>query len=58
VKNFTEEEQVVILEMARIAMGDGFIFDEVAAALDLSDEYLIQLRDKVEANTNGIDIEY
>ena len=55
---FTKEEQSVILELARISLADNDIYAQVADQLDLEDKYLFELGEKVEAITNGIDIEY
>jgi hypothetical protein len=53
---FTAEEQSVILELARYALGA--VFTEFAEEADLSDEYLVELREKIEAISNGADIEH
>jgi hypothetical protein len=55
---FTSEEQVEILEIARVALADAGIADAIGDALDLSDEYLIQLREKIHENTEGVDIDF
>lgn len=44
--NFTKEEQVEILEIARLGLG--MVFTEIAEELDLSEEYLTELREKVQ----------
>ena len=46
--DFTDEEFVEIMELARIALADADIFDDMAEKLDLSDAYMIKLRDKIE----------
>jgi len=44
---FDHEEMTVILEIARIALGDACIYDEVANEMDISDGYLHDLREKI-----------
>ena len=56
--NFNETEQSEILELARVALADADVFDQVAAALDLSDEYLMQLCEKIQEHSSGIEIQY
>ena len=41
-----------------MALGDSQVFDFFAEKLDLSDEYMCELRGKVESLTQGVDIEY
>ena len=45
---FTKEEQIILLEAARIAFADADIFDGIADHLDLSDETMIELREKLQ----------
>lgn len=42
---FTEEERVEILEIARLGLG--MVFNEIADEMDLSDDYLTELREKM-----------
>ena len=46
---FTAEEQVEILEIARVGLA--MVFTEIAEELDFSDDYLVKLREKIEAAT-------
>jgi len=57
-KFINTSDESVILELARVAMADSTVYDFFADKLDLSDEYLSELRDKVESLTQGVDIEY
>jgi len=51
-RNFTKEEQVIILELARMTLADNY--EAVAEALDLSDEVLKDLQDKIVEHTGDI----
>ena len=51
-EDFTEEEQVEVLEVAR--WGLAMVFTDIAEEMDLSDEYLSKLQDKIYA---ALDIE-
>jgi hypothetical protein len=51
-KNFTKEEQTVILEIARVALADAVLYDDIAEDMDLSDEYMKALQLKIENATN------
>jgi len=55
IENFDDEEQSVILELARTALADATTYDEFAEKLDLSDNYLKPLQEKIEGVTNGVD---
>ena len=44
---FTEEEICELLSAADAALADADAFDMVAAKLDLSDDYMVELRDKL-----------
>ena len=57
-EKFTNEEQVIILEIARFALSDGEIFDYVADKLDLSDKEVKALQVKIEGVTNGFGFEF
>jgi hypothetical protein len=46
--NFTEDEIVTILEVARVALQDGEFFDQMCYETDLSDDYMVSLRDKLQ----------
>jgi len=43
----TNEERVIVLELARIALSDAETYDLVADELDLSDETLKGLQEKI-----------
>ncbi|MFM6944959.1 MAG: hypothetical protein ACKOXV_06700 [Bacteroidota bacterium] len=43
----SEHDLLVILEGFRMLMADADSFDDLAEALDLSDDYLAQIRDDV-----------
>jgi hypothetical protein len=49
---FSETEMSEILEIARVALCNADLFDHVADKLDLSDDYMIALRDKVNKLTS------
>jgi len=51
---FTDEEKDVVLELARMALSDAEVYDRFADILDLSDECLKELQDKIESHTNGV----
>lgn len=44
---FNETEQSEILEIARVALADADTFEDLAFDLDLSDEYLKALQEKI-----------
>ena len=46
--NLSDDDMVTVMEIARIALGDADIFDEVADQLDLSDEAMGNLRDRLQ----------
>ena len=50
--DFTAEEQTVVLELARLALADAETYDDVANKLDLSDEFLKPLQEKMTVATN------
>ena len=47
-KDFTNEDEVVIYELARIALADAETYEAVADSLDLSDGYLKGLQARLE----------
>ena len=53
---FTDSEMDVILEATRVSLADGCIFDALADELDLTDCELVNLREKIESVTNGIEV--
>jgi len=53
-KGFTKSEVILILELARLALGDAENFDRFADALDIKDEDLFKLRTKIEDVTKGL----
>ena len=52
--NFTPEEQSEILELARMGLQDADSYTIFADAMDLSDEYLKSLQERIEEVTNGL----
>ena len=50
---FTKEEQIAILEIARLALGDSVFYDELADSTDLSDEWLKNLQEKLRKHMSG-----
>jgi len=46
---FSETEMIEILEFARLALQDGEFFDRMAEECDLADDYMLSLRDKLQA---------
>jgi hypothetical protein len=54
---FSETEMSELLEIARVALCNADLFDHMADKLDLSDDYMIALRDKVNALTSDEDFE-
>lgn len=51
---FNEEETLVILEVARQSLCDADVYEGIAEQLDLSDEYLFALRDKLMSHLDGV----
>lgn len=49
---FTEEDETIILELARRALADADVFDEMANELDLTDGDLKKLQRKIERATD------
>lgn len=43
----TEHDLLVILEGFKMLLADSDMFDELAELLDLSDDYMVEFRDKV-----------
>lgn len=50
-KDFNQREQVEILEIARLGLA--MVSDEIADELDISDDYLVELRDRIIAATDN-----
>lgn len=50
---FTEAEIIAFLEMARVAMSDADQFDCIAGELDLSDEEMCDLRERLQKFMKG-----
>lgn len=44
----TTEEETIILELARTSLADGETYDYIAEELDLSDDFLKELQEKIE----------
>jgi len=51
-EKFSNEDCLTILEIARVALSDGEIYDYVADKLDLSDGEVKALQEKIESVTN------
>ena len=47
-----KEFQTIVLEIARVALADADLFDQMAEELDLSDEVMLSVRDKVHLLTS------
>ena len=45
--DFPNNEMVIILKCARIALADGEIFDEIAEEFEISDDYLKEIQEKI-----------
>ena len=50
---FTNTDHMIILEAARIALGDANMFDEIAQTLDIHDSQMLPVRDKLNAVMNN-----
>lgn len=50
---FDDEEEGIILELARMSLADAEVYDEFAERLDLSDKELKRLQKKIEKITNN-----
>lgn len=50
---FTDEEMVVLLEASRVALADEDVYWAIAEELDLSDEYLQSLGEKLTKYMNN-----
>ena len=48
VNPLTEQEETIVLELAKVSLADGETYDYLAEELDLSDEYLKELQEKIE----------
>jgi len=53
-KKFNKIEQSEILEIARVALADADICEMVAESLDLSDDYIQELLEKIQEHSNGV----
>lgn len=51
---FTKEEQLTILEIARFALSDADIYEYVMGKMDMSDLEAKTLQEKIELATNGM----
>ena len=49
---FNDEEEGVVLELARMALADAEVYDRFAEELDLTDRELKSLQKKIEKITN------
>ena len=50
---FSEEEQGIIFEAARVALADAENFDNIAVEMDLSDEAMTEVRDHLQQYQMG-----
>lgn len=50
---FTDSELTDLLECARLALNDASTFDDITETCDLSDEYMSNLRDKLQEYMNA-----
>lgn len=48
----SDEEETVLLEVARIALADGEIFDKIVEQLDMTDSEMKKLQDKIQDLTS------
>jgi len=48
VNPLTEQEETIVLELARTSLSDGETYDYIAEELDLSDDCLKELQEKIE----------
>lgn len=46
---FNDEELLYLFEFSRIAMGDANTFVEISEAMDVSDEFMVNLREKLQS---------
>jgi hypothetical protein len=46
-KEFNPEEQLCLLEVAHQALGDADVFDELVQKMDIADEELADVRDRL-----------
>ena len=53
---FNDEEKTIVMELARLALADADTYDRVADELDLADDVLKDLQERIEKVTNGVDI--
>jgi hypothetical protein len=49
----TEQEQIIAFEIARVALHDADVFDAMADSLDMTDEEMLNFREKLEEKMNG-----
>lgn len=47
--HFDPEEEIVIFEAARVALADAEMFDRLAEELDLTDDEMVELREKLQS---------
>jgi hypothetical protein len=50
---FSEEEQSILFEAAMVALSDAETFDNIAVDMDLSDEEMVRVRDRLQQYQNG-----
>lgn len=44
---FSEDEVLIIFEAARVALADGDIFDKISEEMDIHDDDMVAVRDKL-----------
>jgi hypothetical protein len=57
-KEFTNEETIIVISAAKIALNDACLFDVLASQLSLSDSAMLALRDKLQLYEQCEDIEH
>jgi len=50
---YSAGEMLIIKEAARLALADADVFDDIAGAMDVADQVLINIREKLQADLNG-----
>jgi hypothetical protein len=46
--NLTDEEMIIVLEVARLALANDRMFDRTAIDMDLDDKFLHKIKNKLE----------
>ena len=50
---FSEEDQIILFEAARVALADAETFDNIAVEMDLSDKQMTELRNHLNIYMDG-----